>query len=227
MSVAFLLLVAIASPARADTAAGREAFDKGDYNRAMVEWQSAADRNDPDAEFALGSIYEYGVGDLTQNYKQADYWYRKAAALGNIEAQYRLALIWASGGDDFAADLAEAYKWAALAVESKGLEGRAVREKGGAPGTIAPPSQPSAPAAEAPSTGCPGWPFPTLPCHRAVPRAAGDPNAAARANSSATDDQSPRRGAQRGAGKDRLRSVARSDFRAELREHLRHRAECR
>src|SRR6516164_10902473 len=121
VSLAFLWMVAMASPARPDAAAGREAYEKGDYKRAMAEWQAAADRNDPDAEFGLGSLYEIGAGDLKQNYKQADYWYRKAAALGNIEAQYRLALIWASGGDDFAADLAEAYKWAALAVESKGV----------------------------------------------------------------------------------------------------------
>src|SRR5215472_17303182 len=87
----------------------------------MAEWQSAANRNDPDGQFGLGSLYELGVGELKQSYKQADYWYRKAAGLGNIEAQYRLALIWATGGDDLAADLAEAYKWAALAVDSKGV----------------------------------------------------------------------------------------------------------
>ena len=200
ISVAVLWLAATASPARPDAAAGREAFEKGDYKRAMAEWQSAANRNDPDAEFGLGSLYEFGVGDLKQSYKQADYWYRKAAALGNIEAQYRLALIWATGGDDLVADLAEAYKWAALAVESKGVwntvaadlksqldkvtnagqradgerRARVWKEEQSAkkeepPGTIAPLSQPSAPVAKAPSTGCPGWPFPTLPCTEQFP----------------------------------------------------------
>jgi hypothetical protein len=200
ISIAVLLLAATASPARPDAAAGREAFEKGDYKRAMAEWQSAADRNDPDAEFGLGTLYEYGSGDLKQNYKQADYWYRKAAALGNIEARYRLALIWATGGDDLVADLAEAYKWAALAVDSKGVwstvaddlksqldkvtsagqradgerRARAWKEEQSAKkeepsGTIAHPSQPSAPVAKAPSTGCPGWPFPTLPCTEQFP----------------------------------------------------------
>jgi hypothetical protein len=198
--LALLWLTAATAPARADAAAGREAFEKGDYKHAMTEWQSAANRNDPDAEFGLGSLYEFGAGDLKQNYKQADYWYRKAAALGNIEAQYRLALIWATGGDDLAADLAEAYKWAALAVESEGVwsavaadlksqldrvtspgqradgerRARIWREEQTAkkeepPGTTAPPSQPSAPVAKAPSTGCPGWPFPTLPCTEQFP----------------------------------------------------------
>src|SRR5215471_8223927 len=206
VSLAFLWMLAMASPARSDAAAGREAYEKGDYKRAMVEWQAAADHNDPDAEFGLGSLYELGAGDLKQNYKQADYWYRKAANHGNTGAQYRLALIWATGGDDFAADLAEAYKWAALAVESKGVwstvasdlksqldrvtsasqradgerRARAWREDQSAkkeepPGTIAPPSQPSAPAGKAPSTGCPGWPFPTLPCTEQFPPLPGTP----------------------------------------------------
>src|SRR5271167_162609 len=121
--VAFLWLVVDSSPTRADAVAGREAYEKGDYKRAMVEWQAAADHKDPEAEFGLGSLYELGAGDLKQNYKKADYWYRKAADQGNTEAQYRLALIWAVGGDDFAADLAEAYKWVLLALESKGVWG--------------------------------------------------------------------------------------------------------
>src|SRR5205823_14104109 len=56
-------------------------------------------------------------------YKRADYWYRKAAEQGNTEAPYRLALIWGAGGDGFPPDLIEAYKWAVLAGESKGVWG--------------------------------------------------------------------------------------------------------
>jgi hypothetical protein len=194
-----LWLAAIASPARPDAAAGREAYEKGDYRRAMAEWQAGADRKEPDAEFGLGRLYEFGAGDLKQNYKQADYWYRKAAGQGNVEAQYRLALIWAVGGDDFPADIAEAYKWVSLAAESKGVWStlaadlksqldkvtsasqradaerriRVWREQQSAkkeePPTIAPPSQPPGPTAKAPSTGCPGWPFPTLPCTEQFP----------------------------------------------------------
>ena len=41
------------------------------------------------------------AGELKQDYKRADYWYRKAAEQGNTEAQYRLALIWGAGGDGF------------------------------------------------------------------------------------------------------------------------------
>src|SRR5208337_1817218 len=201
--VAFLWLVVDSSPTRA-AAAGREAYEKGDYKRAMVEWQAAADHKDPEAEFGLGSLYELGAGDLKQDYKQADYWYRKAADQGNSEAQYRLALIWAVGGDDFPPDLAEAYKWAVLAAEGKGVWGslaadlKTQLEKVAGAGqqadgekrvstwrearaskkdepavTSAASSQPLVPANKPGGTGCPGWPFPTLPCTEQFPALAG------------------------------------------------------
>ncbi len=120
---ALLLTVSVASPARADAASGRRAYDKGDYTRAMMEWQDAADHGDTDAEYGLGNLYEFGAGDLEQDYSRAAYWYRKAAGQGNIEAEYRLALIYAAGGDDFASNLVEAYKWASLAAQSQGVWG--------------------------------------------------------------------------------------------------------
>jgi len=114
--------------ARADVAAGQQAFDKGDYTRAMSEWQSAADKGDADGQLGLGKLYEFGLGDLAQNYKRADFWYRKAADQNSAEAEYRLMLIWAVGGDDFPPDLAEAYKWLTLVAESKGVWGTRASE---------------------------------------------------------------------------------------------------
>ena len=215
-----LCATAIPNLAAADVAAGREAFEKGDYQRAVLEWQNAADRGDADAQFGMGSLYERGAGALKQDYKRADYWYRKAAEQGNTEAQYRLALIWSAGGDGFPPDLIEAYKWTVLAAESRGVWGSAAAELNAqldkvtspherdqgkeratawqqarepksetvaalpAPSAAVPPttatSVPPAPARPvatpeppAPLTkstgGCPGWPFPTLPCTEQFP----------------------------------------------------------
>jgi hypothetical protein len=208
--------------ALADAAAGRAAFEKGNYARAMSEWQSAADRGDPDGELGLGTLYELGVGALAQDYKRADYWYEKAAEHHNSEAQYRLALIWSAGIDDFVPDPVEAYKWIILASQTQGVWGglasevkvqldkvvdarqRAEAEKRVAvwkeahlatkpePSNSSPPpaSAPSAAASSAsaaapspskPATGgCPGWPFPTLPCTEEFPSlggASGPPHA--------------------------------------------------
>ena len=62
----------MAQPALADAAAGRKAFESGDFARAVSEWQSAADNDDAEAQFGLGSLYEQGLGDLKQDYKRAD-----------------------------------------------------------------------------------------------------------------------------------------------------------
>src|ERR1051326_6873234 len=127
-ALCWVLALASAGAAFADAPAGRQAFAQGDYNRAVIEWQSAADRGDAEAQFGLGKLYELGLGDLKQDYKRADYWYRKSADQGNTEAQYRLALIWMAGGDGFPPDLIEAYKWAVLGGESHGVWGTAASD---------------------------------------------------------------------------------------------------
>lgn len=214
VTAAALIALAITQgvpPARADAAAGGAAFEKGDYVRAMAEWESAAERGDPAAELGLGMLYERGDGELKQDYKQADRWYQRAAEHGNSWALKRLALDWSAGSDGFPADLIEAYKWIVLASE-KGLatdvkaqlgemldrnqqaeaQKRAAAWKqalakkaeeaaavapvaapasgGAAAPTIPPPrSAGAAPTAAAKSGGCPGWPFPTLPCTEQFP----------------------------------------------------------
>lgn len=128
LAVVLGLFVVSNTVALADVAAGQQAFDKGDYGRAMSEWQTSADKGDAEGQLGLGKLFEFGLGDLGQNYKRADFWYRKAAEQNIAEAQYRLALIWAVGGDDFPPDRAEAYKWLVLAAESKGLWGTRATE---------------------------------------------------------------------------------------------------
>jgi len=197
---AFCLVLFTAGFANGDVAAGRKAFDEGNFEKAMSEWQSAADKGDPEAEFGLGSLYEQGLGGLAQDYKRAGYWYSKAAEQGNTEAQYRQALVWAAGDISFPPDLIEAYKWAVLAGKSKGVWGTAgadlenqldkvlsssEREAGkdraakwtealtkkDEPATTAaapaPATEPSHTTVK--TTGCPGWPFPTLPCTQQFP----------------------------------------------------------
>ena len=238
--VVALGIAGVVPGARADTAAGRAALEKGDFVQAMAEWTSAAERGDPEAEFQLGMLNERG--DLKQDYKQADRWYQKAAELGHIGAQYRLAWIWGVGGDDFPADPVEAYKWILLASEkglttdleaqlekllnrnqqaeaqkraaawkqtvAKKMEAAAAAAVVPAPPAPAPPtggaasggaklsgavsgaagsggaampaippqrSSGAAPTAAVKSGGCPGWPFPTLPCTEQFPALGGAP----------------------------------------------------
>jgi len=67
-AVLVCLSVGAAAPlAYGGIAAGRAAYEKGDYARAMSEWQSPADYGDADAQFGFGSLYELGAGDLKQD----------------------------------------------------------------------------------------------------------------------------------------------------------------
>lgn len=198
--VVFALFLLTAGLAKADVAAGQKAFDAGNYEKAMAEWQAAADKGDPEAEFGLGSLYEQGLGGLAQDYKRAQFWYLKAAEKGNTQALYRLALIWAAGDANFAPDLIEAYKWAVLAAKSNGVWGTAgtdlenqldkvlsssereagksraakwaetLTKKNEPATTAAAPAPANEPAhTTVKATGCPGWPFPTLPCTQEFP----------------------------------------------------------
>lgn len=215
------LLAAAPFPAPADPLAGRQAFERGDYERAIVEWQSSADRGDAASQFGLGRLYEQGAGSLKQDYKRADFWYRKAAEQDYTEAEYRLGLIWAAGGDDFPRDFVEAYKWTVVAAGSKGIWSAAaaklknqldrvltIRERHAgedraaawqasraatnpalsSPGatvasgtssvaaTLPPPAPSALPGGRGkPASGCPGWPFPTLPCTEQFPALPGAP----------------------------------------------------
>ena len=201
-AIGALALVIPSAPVHADAAAGRQAFERGDYGQAMAEWQAGADKKDPQSEVGLGNLYEFGAGDLAQDYNRAAYWYRKAAQHGDIEAEYRLSLIYGAGGDNFPSDLAEAEKWADLAVLSHGVWGslasrfkklldeaaspaaRAEGEKRASAWTEALATAKTEPAAAAPAQppappvrpgGCPGWPFPTLPCTEQFPALTGAP----------------------------------------------------
>lgn len=200
LAILWFAMTLVAPPALADAAAGRAAFEKGDYRRAMAEWVSAAERGDPDAEFGLGNLHERGDGDLPQNYKKAQEWYEKAAERGHVGALYRLALVRSAGGDDLPADLVEAYKWILLASEkglvtevktqleqvidgpqrSEGQKRAASWKEAHAGKTAEPPPRtgppPSATALSGgKSGGCPGWPFPTLPCTEQFPALPGAP----------------------------------------------------
>ncbi|MBC9031099.1 SPOR domain-containing protein [Sphingomonas sp. JC676] len=82
------------APAKEDPVkVGVEAYERGDYKTAVDLWRSAAIKGNADAQFNLGQAYKMGRGVPT-DLKQAEEWYRKAAAQGHEEgeANYGLAL---------------------------------------------------------------------------------------------------------------------------------------
>lgn len=92
---AALLLTCVALPmgaAHADVRAGVEAWEAGDYARALREWRPLAQAGDADAQFNLGQAYKLGRG-VTQDLAQAIAWFQRAAAQGHIQAEDNLGLV--------------------------------------------------------------------------------------------------------------------------------------
>ena len=85
--------------------------DKTNFDNCLVE----AEQGDAFAQFSLGVMYGNGMG-VTQDYKEADKWYRKAAEQGNAEAQFNIGFMH-EDGQGVAQDYKEALKWWRKAAE--------------------------------------------------------------------------------------------------------------
>ncbi|MBP5294436.1 MAG: SEL1-like repeat protein, partial [Lachnospiraceae bacterium] len=74
-----------------------------------IERKMKAQNGDANAQFELGTAFEYG-DDLYKSMQEAAEWYRKAADRGHAEAQYRLGRIY-ENGDGVSMDLSQATEW--------------------------------------------------------------------------------------------------------------------
>ncbi len=90
-----VLLVATAL-AHADYAAGKAAFDRGDWDTALREWRPLAESGDAAAQNNIGFMYRYGRG-VAINPVEAVKWYRRAAEQGHPAAQFNLGLMYDNG----------------------------------------------------------------------------------------------------------------------------------
>lgn len=98
--------------ARADFAAGLQAYDAGDYDEALAQWRAAAEAGDAgagQAQVAIAGLYQFGEG-VSRDDREAARWYRRAARLGNADAQQTLGEFYAEGRG-VPKDLVTAHMW--------------------------------------------------------------------------------------------------------------------
>ena len=88
-----MLAGSAAGPALADVKSGVDAWQRGDYKRAVEEWRAPALAGDPDAQFNLAQAYKLGRG-VPVDPALAQSWYLKAARQGHLQAadNYGLSL---------------------------------------------------------------------------------------------------------------------------------------
>ena len=82
-----LLVLALITihPAWADVEVGQRALDAGSVDKAVAQWQQAANAGDGRAMLELGRLYLQGLG-VIQDYVEAHKWFNLAASRGVAEA---------------------------------------------------------------------------------------------------------------------------------------------
>lgn len=88
---------------------GVAAFEAGDFAGALAQWRSLAIQEHPEAQYALGRMYEYGRG-VERSDSEAIKWYLKSASKDVVDAQYRLAVL-NDNGWGIARNYEEAVHW--------------------------------------------------------------------------------------------------------------------
>lgn len=78
--------------ALADVKSGVDAWQQGDYARAVAEWRPLAAAGDSDAQFNLGQAYKLGRG-VPVDLPIAIEWFRKASAQGHQRASDNYGLL--------------------------------------------------------------------------------------------------------------------------------------
>ena len=94
---------------------GTAAFERGDYKIALKEFKVLVGQNDPRGQYALGLMYDLGVG-VSLDFKEAIKWYRLSAEQGNANAQNNLATMYAEG-EGVEKDYKKAVKWYKFAAK--------------------------------------------------------------------------------------------------------------
>ena len=91
-----LVFAAVPQTTLADFATGAAAYETGDFETALAEWEPLAEQGMPGAQLALGILYENGRGVLKDDALAAT-WYRKAAESGHPVAQFNLGNLYQQG----------------------------------------------------------------------------------------------------------------------------------
>lgn len=95
-AVGAALLVAV--PALADTKAGFDMWNRGDFYGAVKEWRPLAIAGDAIAQYNLAKAYQLGRG-LPTDLKMAESWYGKAAQQGHTPSRDNFGLLLFQNGD--------------------------------------------------------------------------------------------------------------------------------
>ena len=109
------LIFATGPPVRADNEEAEAAYDRGDYDTAIVNWLAEAEAGDPVAQYNVATLFRTGKG-AARNPEASVGWYTRAAEQGHLASQTNLGRIYLSG-DGVQRDPELGLKWLRLAAD--------------------------------------------------------------------------------------------------------------
>ena len=98
LGIAAVAALALSGPAIADTKAGYDRWNSGDFFGAIREWRPAAIAGDPIAQYNLARAHQLGRG-VPLDLKMAESWFAKAATQGHQPSRDNYGLILFQNGD--------------------------------------------------------------------------------------------------------------------------------
>jgi TPR repeat protein len=117
-TINFLLAIAISvwisTPVWAGYEEGKAAFDKGDYESALEQFEPLAESENANAQYYLGILYRNGWAVDPDDHEAAR-WLRLAAFQDHVEAQYSLGYMY-EHGQGVTQDMTEAKRWYRMAA---------------------------------------------------------------------------------------------------------------
>ncbi len=90
------LLLSLTAIQASELEDGFQAFTAGNYEQALRFWLPIAEKDNADAQYNLGILYQKGLG-VEKNPKAAFIWYKRASANGHTDAMYNLGIMYNKG----------------------------------------------------------------------------------------------------------------------------------
>ena len=115
-----LCTLVLSTALHADYEAGVTAAQNGDYDKALMEFQEAADAGLDLAQYNLAILYFTGRG-VEQDYAEALRWTAMAAEQGHLNAQFNLGALYYTGMGT-AVDLEKSLQWYTYAAQGQHAE---------------------------------------------------------------------------------------------------------
>jgi TPR repeat protein len=93
---------------------GLAAYNRGDFDAAMLAWLPLAERGDPPSQAGVGFLFMRGLG-MKEDDAEAAHWFAKAAEHGQAEAQLLLGRLYVFG-QGVPQSYVSAFAWCELAT---------------------------------------------------------------------------------------------------------------